>query len=78
LSSRLGKECQAIQRAIGEKIGTICQAFAMSTSGLFFAFFKGAYFSALLLCYFPIMFGMTYFITVAFSQGFTKQMKAYG
>jgi len=53
-------------------------AFAMSLSGLFFAFFKGAYFSALLMCYFPIMFGMSYFITVSFSKGFKDNMKAYG
>ena len=53
-------------------------AFAMSTSGMFFAFFKGALFSAFLLCYFPIMFGASYFITVAFSSGFKASMKAYG
>jgi hypothetical protein len=53
-------------------------AFAMSLSGMFFAFFKGALFSSILICYFPIMFGMTYFITVAFSTGFKESMKAYG
>ncbi|CDW80084.1 abc transporter family protein [Stylonychia lemnae] len=78
LSSRLGKECQAIQRAIGEKIGTIVMAFAMSCSGLFFAFFKGAYFSAFLMCYFPLMFFMSMVITIAFSKGFSENMKAYG
>ncbi len=53
-------------------------AFAMSLSGLFFAFFKGALYSSLLLFYFPLMFGMTYFITVAFANGFKHSMKAYG
>lgn len=53
-------------------------AFAMSCSGLFFAYFKGWYFSALLMCYFPVMFIMTVVITIAFSKGFSENMKAYG
>jgi len=53
-------------------------AFAMSCSGLFFAFFKGAYFSAFLMCYFPFMFFMSMVITIAFSRGFSENMKAYG
>ena len=50
----------------------------MSISGMFFAFFKGWYFSCLLLCYFPILFGMTVFITFTFQRGFQDNMKAYG
>jgi hypothetical protein len=53
-------------------------ALAMSCGGMFFAFFKGALFSTILLAYFPLIFGMTYFITVAFSSGFIQSMKAYG
>ena len=53
-------------------------AFAMSCSGIFFAFFKGWYFSLLLLCYFPVLFSMTILITVAFSKGYSENMKAYG
>lgn len=53
-------------------------AFAMSCSGLFFAFFKGAYFSAFLMLYFPFMFFMSMVITIAFSRGFSENMKAYG
>lgn len=53
-------------------------AFAMSLSGIFFACFKGVYFSAVLLCYFPIMFGATYFMTIAFSSGYALSMRAYG
>lgn len=41
LSQRIGKECQAIQKAIGEKIGSLVMAFCMSFSGLMFSFFKG-------------------------------------
>ncbi len=71
LSQRLGKESQTIQRAIGEKIGIIAMAFAMSASGLFFAFFKGWYFSALLTCYFPFMIGASIMIGVSLSRGFS-------
>ena len=53
-------------------------AFAMSFSGIFFAFFKGWYFSLLLLCYFPVLFAMTILITLTFSKGFSENMKAYG
>ncbi len=53
-------------------------AFAMSCSGLFFAFFKGWFFSLLLMAYFPVMFIMTVVITIAFSKGFSENMKAYG
>lgn len=53
-------------------------ALSMSIGGMFFAFFKGAVYSAFLLCYFPLIFGMTYFVTVAFSSGFDASMKAYG
>ena len=53
-------------------------AFAMSFSGLFFAFFKGWLFSLVLLGYFPIMFVVTYLTTSAFQRGFVENMKAYG
>lgn len=53
-------------------------AFAMSCGGLFFAFFKGWYFSCLLMCYFPLMFAMTFLIGKSFSAGFQQNMKAYG
>jgi ATP-binding cassette, subfamily B (MDR/TAP), member 1 len=78
LSQRLGNECQSIQRAVGEKIGTIIMAFAMSVSGLFFSFFKGWFFSAILLAYFPLMLFASVFIGIAFSRGFSENMRAYG
>jgi hypothetical protein len=52
-------------------------SFAMSASGLFFAFFKGWYFSALLTCYFPFMIGASVMIGVSLSRGFSQNMKAY-
>ena len=56
----------------------IVMAFGMSFSGLFFAFFKGWFYSLLLLAYFPIMMTASVFIGVAFSRGFSGNMKAYG
>jgi hypothetical protein len=50
----------------------------MSFSGLFFSFFKGWFYSATLLCYFPIMLFGAIFIGVAFSRGFSENMRAYG
>lgn len=52
-------------------------AFAMSSSGLFFAFFKGWYYSALLSCYFPIIISATVMIGFSLSRGFSQNMKAY-
>ena len=55
LSARLGKETNAIQRAIGEKMSTIILAFSMTISGLAFAFSKGWSFSLVLLATFPFL-----------------------
>lgn len=78
LSARLSKECQAIQRALGEKMGTIQLSFAMCISGLFFAFFRGWWFSLILLFVFPLLFLNTHLITVAMQSGFTQNLKSYG
>jgi hypothetical protein len=49
----------------------------MSASGLFFASFKGWYYSALLTCYFPFMIISSALIGISFSRGFSANMKAY-
>lgn len=51
---------------------------AMSFSGMFFAFFKGWLFSVILLAYFPFMFVVAFFSTVAFASGYAENMRAYG
>jgi len=78
LSSRLSKECQAIQRALGEKMGTIQLSFAMTISGLFFAFFRGWWFSLILLFFFPVLFLTTHLIIVAMQSGFLQNLRSYG
>lgn len=53
-------------------------AFGMSISGLFFSFFKGWLYAAILLCYFPIMLFASVFIGFSISRGFSSNMQAYG
>jgi ABC-type multidrug transport system fused ATPase/permease subunit len=62
---------------VGEKLGTVMMAYSMSFSGIFFAFFRGWMLTFFLLFYFPVVFGMAYIITVAFSKGYKENMKAY-
>lgn len=63
LSSRVGKEILAMQKALGEKMGTIILAFAMTFAGLTFAFTKGWSFSLVLLASFPVLGMTTHLIT---------------
>jgi ABC-type multidrug transport system fused ATPase/permease subunit len=44
-----------MQRALGEKMGTIILAFSMTIAGLAFAFTKGWSFSLILLVSFPFL-----------------------
>ena len=52
-------------------------SFAMSASGLFFAFFKGWFFSAILMAYYPLMLISAVMVGVSFSKGFSENMRAY-
>jgi ATP-binding cassette subfamily B (MDR/TAP) protein 1 len=65
LASKLSRECQAIQIALSEKMGLILLSMSMSISGLFFAFFRGWWFSCILLFAFPALCIGTMFIGVA-------------
>ena len=77
LSSNLFKEVQAMQRAIGEKTGTLILSVCMSISGLFFAFFKGWLFSFILLAVFPLIFMSSFFLTKIIQSGYSESLKAY-
>lgn len=78
LSARVGKEILAIQKALGEKMGTIILAFAMTFAGLAFAFSKGWSFSLVLLAAFPFLGVTTSLTTKVMQSGFQENMKAYG
>lgn len=78
LSARLSKESAAMQKALGEKMGTIILAFSMCVAGLTFAFTKGWSFSLVLLVVFPFLGFTTALMAKVLAQGSQETMKAYG
>jgi len=50
----------------------------MSLAGLLFSFFKGWFFSFILLIYFPVMLIAAIGVGMSFYVGFSENMKAYG
>jgi len=77
LGARINKECMAIQKALGEKMGTILLAFAMTVSGVTMAFTRGWTFSFVLLALFPLIFSTTILMTKVMQTGFVENMIAY-
>jgi ABC-type bacteriocin/lantibiotic exporter with double-glycine peptidase domain len=59
-------------------MGTIILAFAMTLSGMAFAFSKGWSFSLVIMASFPAIMISTTLITKIMQGGFTEIMKAYG
>lgn len=70
LNARIGKECISIQKAIGDKMGSILMSFCMSIAGLAFAFSKGWSFSLVILATFPFMMTMGSLMRVMMASGF--------
>ena len=70
LSARLGKECLAIAKALGEKMGSIIMGVAMTVSGLAFAFAKGWSFSLVIMGSFPSIMIATGLLTKIMQSGF--------
>mmetsp|Transcript_10621 Transcript_10621/g.17848 ORF Transcript_10621/g.17848 Transcript_10621/m.17848 type:complete len:339 (+) Transcript_10621:8-1024(+) len=78
LSSRISKEILAIQKALGEKFGTLLFALAMCCSGLFFAAFRGWKFTLVVFCG-TLTLGISTSLQVKVVQsGYEAQLKAYG
>ena len=77
MSSRLSKEAVSINRALGEKMGFIVWAFAMSISGFGFAIYRGWLLSLILLGAVPLLGGIGIYMTKAASTGYEVNMKAY-
>lgn len=69
LSARISKETAAMQKALGEKMGTIILAYSMTFSGLVFAFTKGWSFSLVLFGAMPILGTTTAMMTKIMTQG---------
>jgi ATP-binding cassette subfamily B (MDR/TAP) protein 1 len=71
MSARLSKECQAITRALGEKMGMILLSLGMCVSGIFFSFFRGYLYSLILLGFFPLIFIVSFVLQVSMQSGFS-------
>jgi ABC-type multidrug transport system fused ATPase/permease subunit len=67
-----------MQKALGEKMGTIILAFSMTVAGLTFAFTKGWSFSLVLLVAFPFLGITTSLMAKVMAKGSQETMKAYG
>lgn len=78
LSARLSKECASMQKALGEKMGTIILAYSMTLAGLAFALSKGWSYSLVVMASFPALMLSTAFMGKVISQGTQETMKAYG
>ena len=55
MASRISKECTAINRGLGEKLGNTIMAFSGFTFGYIFAFYWGWLFTIILLAGFPVI-----------------------
>ena len=67
-----------MQKALGEKMGTIILALSMCVAGLTFAFTKGWSFSLVLLVVFPFLTITMSLMAKVQSKGSQANMKAYG
>ena len=77
MGARMSREMQAIQKAIGEKMGTIIQTFSISVAGLAMAFTKGWSFSLVLFACFPPLIVSMAMLTAVMQTGFVSNMVAY-
>jgi len=62
LSARLSKECASMQKALGEKMGTIILAYSMTLAGLAFSLSKGWSYSLAVMAAFPFLMLSTAFM----------------
>lgn len=77
MSSKISKECSAIQRAIGEKFGNIIMSVSSFFLGYAFAFYWGVYFTLILLGCLPVMMASGLILGISVQGGIVEQLKAY-
>ena len=70
MAARIGKETLAIQKAIGEKMGSIIMALAMTVSGIGIAFAKGWSYTLVVLATFPLIMIGTAMMNMVVQGGF--------
>lgn len=77
MASKISKECSAIQRGTGEKIGNTLMAVTSFVAGFIFAFSLSWRMTLILLCAFPFIALLGMGMGVAMQDGFAEQMRAY-
>ena len=77
MASKISKECSAIQRGTGEKVGNVAMAAASFIAGFAFSFYWGWLFTVILLGAFPFLALMGMGMGIAMQDGFGEQMRAY-
>lgn len=77
MASRISKECSAIQRGLGEKVGNTITAVASFIFGFIFAFYWGWLLTCILLAGFPVIILTGVSLGASLQSGFVEAMKAY-
>ena len=77
MASKISKECSAIQRGVGEKVGSIVMNVGAFLFGFVFAFYWGVTFTLILLALLPLMGLAGALMGVTLGAGLQEQMKAY-
>jgi len=77
MASRIGSECKAIERAVGEKIGQILQCISSVFFGFGFSFVWGWKLTLILMAFIPFIAMIGAWIAKAFMGGVSKNLKAY-
>lgn len=78
LSSKMSKDINAIETAIGEKAGFIIFGISRAAAGFSFAFAKGWLLSLFLLIGFPIIGLVSFALYRSLQTGYDEYLKAYG
>ena len=77
MASRISKECAAIERGIGDKVGSITYSMSSFVLGFVFAFYWGWLYACILLAVFPFAAASGAWMGAMFESGMVEQMKAY-
>lgn len=77
MASKISKECSAIQRGVGEKVGSIVMNVGSFLFGFVFAFYWGITFTLILLGLLPFMGIAGGLLGVTLGSGLQEQMRAY-
>jgi len=77
MASRIAKKCSAIERGVGDKIGSVFQGVSSTICGFSFAFIWGWKLSLILLVGIPFLGMMGVVMALMMKKGISENMKAY-